>query len=79
MIQNHQVLCFSHVCPWEENNYCFIFSEIMFLLLLISLFSTISVLSDIIERERIEETNNHYIETVKEHVDGEHVVIRYRR
>ena len=34
---------------------------------------------DIIESENREEVNNHYIETVKEHVDGEHVVIRSRR
>ena len=34
---------------------------------------------DIIESENREEVNNHYIETVKEYVDGEHVVIRSRR
>ena len=52
----------------------------MFLLLLISLFSIRAVLSeDIIESESKEEISNHYIETVKDHVDGEHVVIRSRR
>eukprot|EP00090_Calanus_glacialis_P012984 TRINITY_DN21616_c0_g1_i4.p1 TRINITY_DN21616_c0_g1~~TRINITY_DN21616_c0_g1_i4.p1 ORF type:complete len:229 (+),score=68.45 TRINITY_DN21616_c0_g1_i4:35-721(+) len=52
----------------------------MFLLLLISLFSTRAVLSeDIIERESREDISNHYIETVKELADGEHVVIRSRR
>ena len=52
----------------------------MFLLLLISLLSTKAVLSeDSNESESKEEINNHYIETVKEVVDGEHVVIRSRR
>ena len=52
----------------------------MLLLLLISLISTRVALSeDIIKSERREEINNHYIETVKEHVDGEDVVIRSRR
>ena len=48
----------------------------MFLLLLISLFSAGAVMS---ESESKEEISNHYIETVKDLVDGEHVVIRSRR
>ena len=32
-----------------------------------------------VDRERREETNNQYIETVKDLVDGEYVVIRSRR
>ena len=51
----------------------------MFLLLLISIFSTRAVLSKDIESESRDEMNNHYIETVKEHVDDEHVVIRSRK
>ena len=52
----------------------------MLLLLLISLFSIRAVVSeDIIESESREEISNHHIETVKEHVDGEDVVIRSRR
>ena len=62
------------------NNYCFLFSEIMLLLLLISVFRIRAVMSeDIIKSESREKINSHYIETVKEHVDGEHVVIRSRR